>query len=399
MSAYVRPERIRTPWLQRHLPLLVLLFGCALALVLRFCLIPFESNDYVYFLQNWYEALADGGGLSALQKPLPDCNYTLAYLTLLAPLAAAGVPALVGVKAVSIVFDFLLAGAVAWLLRIEAGVGRMGQIAGAILTLFLPTVFFNSCMWGQCDAIYVTFCLLALGALLKRKGFLACILLGAGFAFKMQAAFFLPFFVLAALIDHRVRLWHFAMIPAMIWLSGLPAILMGAAWWLPFSMCAEQLKSAGSALSHNCPNLPWLFSIDTADILHPAFLVFGFATLLFGAAIVLRARCLSGRNIVLFAAWSIMTCVCFFPSMHDRYLYAGDLLLWVRTFDTRRRGDGLCALVESSISLFSYMPMLGSTMPIPFSILAIFRLLCFAYLTMGLLKENAVLSRQILKTE
>lgn len=121
--------------------MLVLLFGCALALVLRLCMIPFESNDYIYFLQNWYEALAAGGGLPALQKPLPDCNYTLAYLSLLAPLADAGVPALIGVKAVSIAFDFLLAGAVAWLLRIVAGRGRMGQLAGAMLTLFLPTVF------------------------------------------------------------------------------------------------------------------------------------------------------------------------------------------------------------------------------------------------------------------
>ena len=149
MSAYVRPERIRTPWLRRNLPLLVLLFGCALALILRLCLIPFESNDYVYFLQNWYEALAAGGGLPALRAPLPDCNYTLAYLSLLAPLAAAGVPALVGVKAVSIVFDFLLAGAVAWLLRVQAHLGRMGQIAGAMLTLFLPTIFLNSSMWGS----------------------------------------------------------------------------------------------------------------------------------------------------------------------------------------------------------------------------------------------------------
>lgn len=367
--------------LRKRLILWVLLFGSVLALGLRFCLLPYQSSDYVYFLQDWYGQLAANGGLNALHQPLQGCNYTLAYLTLLAPFAGAGIPALPAVKGVSIAFDFLLAGAVARLLRISCGAGRMGQVLGALLTLFLPTVFFNSSMWGQCDAIYTAFCLFALSALLERKGLLACILLGIGVAFKMQAFFFLPVFLVLALLDRRMRLWHFAAIPVVVWLSGLPAILTGAPWWLPFYMCAAQLKSAGNALFHNCPNLPCLFSNETANLLYPAFLLLGFAVLFIGAAVVLHRGDLRNRTTMLFAAWCILTCVCFLPSMHDRYLYAGDLLLWIYAFSTRSRGDGLCAFVETGISLCSYLPMLGSTMPVSFSVLAMIRLACFAYLT------------------
>ena len=52
--------------LRKRLILWVLLYGSVLALGLRFCLLPYQSSDYVYFLQDWYGQLAANGGLNAL---------------------------------------------------------------------------------------------------------------------------------------------------------------------------------------------------------------------------------------------------------------------------------------------------------------------------------------------
>lgn len=387
MNTRIEPEKNPAAGLQKHLCLVVLIFGGALALGLRLFLVPYQSSDFTNYLQDWYGQMAAGGGMASLRQPLNDCNYTLAYLTLLAPFAEAGFPALPVVKGISIAFDFLLAGAVARLLRRLADASRAVCAAGALLTLFLPTVFLNSGMWGQCDAIYAAFCLLSLGALIERRGLLACVLLGLGFAFKLQAAFFLPLFLLAALTDRRVRLWHFAAVPAVVWLSGLPAMAVGAPPWLVFYMYGVQLDSAGGALSAGCPNLPLLFSNETVGLLYPAFLLLGLAVVLLGGAVALHAgHRLTGREAVLFAGWCLMACICFLPAMHERYLFPADLILWVRALDTRCRGDFVCAFAESGVSLCSYLPVLQGTSPVPMPVLAVVRLCCFAFLTAALLR-------------
>ena len=108
-------------------------------------------------------------------------------------------------KIVSIVFDFVLAVTIGLFVcsfaypkerkSLEQKLISYGFVIPYGAVLFTPTVFINSGIWGQCDVIYSTFVILALYKLYHKKYLPAFILLGVGFAFKLQAVFVLPLFL------------------------------------------------------------------------------------------------------------------------------------------------------------------------------------------------------------
>ena len=72
--------------------------------------------------------------------------------------------------------------------------------------ILLPTVVMNSSIWGQCDAIYVTFCVGSVYFLIKKRPWLAAAFFGVAFTFKLQAIFFLPVLVMVLIVNrHRLR--------------------------------------------------------------------------------------------------------------------------------------------------------------------------------------------------
>ena len=96
-----------------------------------------QSLDYLAFLRPWYDHIAGHGGIFALRDRFADYNYP--YLYLLALLTYLHIPSLIGIKAISVVLDVVLA---AFVHRIVAqrhpGFG-VPTTAFAIV-LFLPTV-------------------------------------------------------------------------------------------------------------------------------------------------------------------------------------------------------------------------------------------------------------------
>ena len=66
-----------------------------------------QSGDYRAFLLPWYSHLVDAGGFAGLADAFS--NYNTPYLVLLAALTYLPVDPLVGIKAISIVFDVVLA--------------------------------------------------------------------------------------------------------------------------------------------------------------------------------------------------------------------------------------------------------------------------------------------------
>src|SRR4051812_25408598 len=71
------------------------------ALSVRILLLPGESGDYLTFLEPWYWHISTYGGFHALADP-GFSNYNVPYLYLLAALTYLPVPALVGIKWISI---------------------------------------------------------------------------------------------------------------------------------------------------------------------------------------------------------------------------------------------------------------------------------------------------------
>jgi len=224
-----------------------------LSAIIRWYCVPFVSEDMHKYLIPWFSELKADGGFFALGKSIG--NYNLAYLTLLAFGTYLPLPAITVIKVFSIIFDYAVAGACVYLLYVLSK-PRTHLLYGAvfILALLSPETILNSAVWGQCDSIYTTFCLLALSFLIQHRMSSAFSLFGLALAFKLQGIFFLPLFIIVWLTDNRCKLKHFLLIPAMMILSGLPAICMGHPLRDVFSIYGIQIGLM-RVMTAGCPNL------------------------------------------------------------------------------------------------------------------------------------------------
>ena len=207
-------------------PPLVLGLTVGAALALRWWLLPVVSGDYRAFLAPWYAHLAAAGGLPGLADTFS--NYNTPYLALLAVLTYLPVEPLVAIKALSVVFDLVLAGfAYAVVATLRPGARWLPVLAVGVV-LLLPTVTLNGAAWAQCDSIYAAFGLPSVYFLLRRRPWAASAMFGLAFAFKLQAIFLLPVLV-AVLIVNRHRLRSLLAAPVAFLAALLPALLAGVA--------------------------------------------------------------------------------------------------------------------------------------------------------------------------
>ena len=187
----------------RPTPALVVAAGIVLlALAMRLVLFPFQSGDYRMFLAQWYDLIDANGGFSALRYQIG--NYNVPYLYLIALLTYLPVPALAGIKAISVLFDLLLVLFVYKLVALRYPGTWKPFLAAAVVSL-LPTVVVNSAMWAQCDSIYAAFGLGGLYYAVRSKPWLACVFFGLALSFKLQIVFLFP--VLLVLVLLRKMPW------------------------------------------------------------------------------------------------------------------------------------------------------------------------------------------------
>ena len=328
----------------------------ALALALRLALFPYESLDYYNFLGPWYDHLRQNGfhgfktGFS---------NYSPPYLYLLGLATYLPVPKLYAIKSIGLLCDFALAFVVLLLVRLKYD-RRPVWLAAFAAVLFAPTVFFNSALWGQCDAFYTTFLLAALYCLLRHWAGRALLLFSIAFAFKLQALFSLPlFFVLWA--KGELPLKYFILLPAVYVVLCVPALLAGRPLHDLLTIYLEQANTY-RRLTSSAPNLyQWL--PDNAK-------AFGRAGLIFAVTLVglLSYACLKsdarwGKDLTIRLALASALLVPFaLPYMHERYFYAADCTAIVYGFYFPRRFYVPLAVV--TISLFSYFPFLFNGMTV-----------------------------------
>jgi Gpi18-like mannosyltransferase len=142
------------------------------AVAARVAMFRYQSMDYVGALKGWYDFIASNGGFRALRYHFSD--YNVPYLYLLAALTYLPIPALVGIKIISVAFDLVLALFVFRIVKLR-DVGPWPPVLAAAIVLFLPTVTTNSGLWGQCDSIYAAFAVSGVFYVLRQRPWLACI--------------------------------------------------------------------------------------------------------------------------------------------------------------------------------------------------------------------------------
>ncbi len=296
----------------------------AAAFVIRGLCLNHVTADYQTFLSVWVDYFRYNGGFAALAEPIG--NYNVPYMYFLAAFSYSGIDDLYLIKLLSIFFDVLLA----WAVMSLAGrytSSRAKRLAAFFGVLFLPTVILNGAYWGQCDSIYTALAVLAIYLAVSDRPAAGMACMAASFAFKLQAVFIMPIFVVL-LIAGRVRIRHFFIFPAVYILLMLPAVIAGMPLLDTITLYFDQMGTVGSALNYNSPSV-FAFSANVQNVALAGNLGIAAAfTLMLVCFLLFALR--RGRG----SLWAILGCAIvlsagipyFLPHMHERYFFVADIL-------------------------------------------------------------------------
>jgi Gpi18-like mannosyltransferase len=365
-----------------------------MGLIIRFSFINWISGDYNNFLKPWMVDIVDGGGLASLGTRIGD--YTPAYIYLLTllsyfPQSGTSDPFLLGIKLISIGFDLILMVSVylnakLWLKKLHP----LFPVVIAVISLFLPTVLINGSLWGQIDASYTAFSLIALYYLQKNKPFVSSLWYGLAISFKLQAIFFLPVFLIFFWFHHRRKIHYVFMLPLVYYVLAIPALIAGRSF-LDITQIYVLQSENYRLLTLNMPNLyQWFPNQRYDDISTYAFGLFaGLMTLQLLMMIMLKVN-LKKDHLLLLSYWSVLMANFFLPAMHERYLFAADVIIVLVAFQSMK--SFYLILLTQAISLLAYGPFLFGLEPIKHEEVAIgfaFVLILTTYwLWQALLKDN-----------
>ena len=345
---------------------LILLTGVLLALLLRYPLLPFESEDYITHFEKWYDFIEENGNFAALQYDFSNYNVPLLYLMAASSVLFPEFSQIFILKGISIVFDFTLAFFVYKCVYFKYH--RRGEATLATLaTLFAPTAVLNGAMWGQWDAIYTTFLVACLYFLLTRRQAAAFTAFGIAVSFKLQALFLTPLF-LWLFVKKKVNGQYFLLAPLCWFVLLLPAWLIGRPFGELLLIYTNQ-SSVYSSLTIYAPNLYQWISNDYYNfyLVGIAFTV-GVALALTGVVRQSRVKITPARLIFL-AFLSVLLMPYILPKMHDRYFFPADVIAIIFAFYWPRYW--YAPIVVGLTSLLTYVRFLaGGAVILPLSWLA-----------------------------
>ncbi|MGC5259073.1 hypothetical protein ACPXCG_22250 [Gordonia sp. DT218] len=329
------PESHAVTGTPRWMRWLVLGAIIAVAIGIRYRFLDVETLDYRAFLSRWYDTL-DAQGFGAFREKFADYNYP--YLYLIWILTALHIPPLAGIKAISILFDFLLGFFAYRIVGLRTERFWLRALAFAVMVL-LPSVIANSAYWGQADAIYSAFALGGVYFLMRAQhgshrwnSLWACVLFGLAISFKLQAVFVLP--VLAWLLLRRRVPWYtLAAIPVVYLLLDVPALIAGAPWQTALSVYLDQTDSY-QQLTLGAANLYQLIPIsgDATWLAHLGIAAAATVIVVFLAWSVWKKPEVTPTSILVVATASSVIVPFLLPAMHDRYFFTAEVLSVVMAF-------------------------------------------------------------------
>lgn len=299
---------------------------------IKLLFIPFQSGDYTVFLNPWIKFITDHGFFSSLKYNFN--NYSPAYIYILILIAKTGLNSLYLIKSVSIIFEFILAFYIGKILFLKHNNKKVFLISVAILPI-IPTILINSSFWGQCDVIYANFVIAGIFYSLVNRQLLSVIMLSIGIAFKIQAIFILPYYFIL-LLTGKTKWYYFLAIPAIYFLSVLPAWMYGRNLVDLLSIYMNQ-SDYYQALTMFMPNIYILIEeLDYKTFKFAGMLLTTFLTLWAGFHIKKLNVNLNNDTLIQIAFLSVIVCPFILPGMHERYLFLGDVLAFIFIFWFKR---------------------------------------------------------------
>ena len=298
-----------------------------LALIVRLPFIFYISEDYFYSFGFWYNTIVDNGYYAALKHNFSNYivyNYLLATAAFLFPYYK-----LLSIKLIAIVFDFVMAVFVYKCVYIKYR-SKMIPTLAALATLLAPTVIINSSLWGQIDAMYTTFMVATLYALLVNRQEWAFIAFGLSFSIKPQALFLAPLF-LWLLMKKEVKLRYFFLSPLVYLITLMPGWLIGRPLDELLFINARYYES-WSTLQRTFPNLyQWIprsyYSWYIWGVIFTVIIILAYGIIL------LKSRLQMTQNLLIYlATLSVLMTPFFLPRMSDRYFFPADIITIILAF-------------------------------------------------------------------
>jgi Gpi18-like mannosyltransferase len=353
---------------------IIIVIAIALAVLLRFSLLGFESRDFTLYNGPWYATIKQEG-FEAFRSGFSNYPPLYLYFLYLISVAVPQASALVATKLPSMVADFVAAWFGARIVGLKYGKDHPAPLFAFLTILFAPTVVLNGAFWGQTDSIFTAGLAASVYFLLRRREALAWIAFALAFSIKFQAVFLAPL-LLILLMKGLLRWRYVLVVPLFYILISLPA-------WFAGRPAAELLTVYTSqvaqypALVLGAPNLYQWLPQDLYSVLYPAGLIYAAAIIFLFVAMALKSRVeVTSSLLVQLAFVSVIIAPYLLPKMHERYFYPSDVLsipygfffpplFWV-------------PVVVNLVSFFAYTPYLFGMEILPLWGLALVLLLVIA---------------------
>ena len=386
-------------FIDSHTNLVYIIIITVFALIARYLLIEYASGDYEMFLKPWFNELKSFGGLGGLAYDIG--NYTPGYMTILALLTYLPIKSVISIKIVSIIFDIIGAVAVKKiveeLLHDKKYKDKIALLMYAVC-LFLPTVLLNSAYWAQSDSIYTSFVLISILYLVKKNFKKAIIFWSIALAFKFQAIFIFPLYVLIYIADHKnIKFRYLLYIPLIIFMFSIPKVIYSGDLLAGFKVYVNQAGTYDQYITLNFPNIYSIFlkgsEASNPNLINTPFkelstigIIATFAILATFAYFVYNKKIKFDKNAIIeFGLLSILITTFFLPQMHERYLFMGDIIALLYLVVNRK--NYFVPLMIEFISLNGYMYLLFGGFAINFSTLSIAFLVLIVFYVREIIKK------------
>ena len=333
------------------------LIGLGIRVILRVVI----TDDWLMYWDPWISDLKEMG-FSYLATDRYD--YTPTFVYILWAISRLSINPMTAYKGLHCVLDFVAAGILGKMIWKVTGSKRKGILSYGLF-LIVPTIWANSALWAQCDIIFMTFLLLCFYHLFEDRPCKAMFFYGMAFVFKLQSLFIFPFLVILW-VNKKVDLKHFLWIPALYFLSIVPAWIAGRPLMELINIYMAQGAQDVWSLSIKWPNIYQIignqfFLLEYASA--GTWLILGILMIIMFAMAQKRYR-ITNEFIVQMALFFAILTPWFLPHMHERYGCVADILAIIYAMmNTKKFYFPLVQILVSFNSYMAYLSHLGSDEP------------------------------------
>ena len=287
--------------------------------------------DITLFYLRWYEHIVTYGRWASLEGSYANYSPPYLYILSLFSLLNGKIGPVVLIKLAQVP-GMIAAAWLFWSICRRLGCSQTRSLLAAWIVLAAPEVVQNTLIWGQCDMLHTACLLLMVRLLLARRAGWAMAALGMALAFKLQAIF-AGAVVAALFLSGEVPLWSALCVPVAYVAMMVPAHLAGRSW-KQLLLIYTQEYGTYPAIGMDVANPYQLIEHYTSRhghvysfVLHGAFVLTVAAT---GGLIWYLSRSrwrLRGERLIFAMAAALLISPYLLPKMHDRYFFAGDVMV------------------------------------------------------------------------